>query len=81
MQLIVVLFLLVSNELARQYRTKMSELELRRIELQRLTEEFDARMRRKEEEQFKLKQELADLAISLNMEAQKGRVQRVQHKE
>ena len=72
---------LLRNELARQYRTKMSELELRRIELQRLTEEFDSKMRRKEEEQFKLKAELAELAISLNMEAQKGRVQRVQHKE
>ncbi len=28
-----------------------------------------------QEEQFKLKQELAELAISLNMEAQKGRQQ------
>ena len=34
-----------------------------------------------QEEQFRLKQELAELAISLNMEAQKGRVQRVTHKE
>lgn len=37
-----------SNDLARQYRTKVSELELRRIELNRLSEEFEAKMRRKE---------------------------------
>lgn len=29
-----------------------------------------------QEEQFRLKQELADLAIKLNMEAQKGRKQK-----
>ena len=36
------------NDLARQYRTKVSELELRRIELNRINEEFEAKMRRKE---------------------------------
>ncbi|XP_052240434.1 trichohyalin-like isoform X2 [Dreissena polymorpha] len=66
---------LKASDLARTYKAKMSEMELRQVELLRINQEFEAKMRQKEQEQFQLKQELADLAIALNMEAQKGRVQ------
>ena len=36
------------SDLARQYRTKMSEMELKRIETNRLNEEFEAKIRKKE---------------------------------
>lgn len=68
---------LAKSDLARQYKSKMTEMELRRIELRRLQQEFETRMRQKEEEQFRLKNELAELAISLNMESQKGRTVKV----
>ncbi|XP_013420487.1 myosin-11 [Lingula anatina] len=64
---------LAKSDLARKYKSKMSEMELRRIELMKIQQEFDLKMKKKEEEQFRLKQELAELSISLNMEAQKGR--------
>ena len=38
----------MTNDLARQYRSKMSELELRQIELNRISAEFETRMRKKE---------------------------------
>ncbi|XP_067672325.1 trichohyalin-like [Haliotis asinina] len=65
------------NVIAREYQTKLSELELKRVELSRFSQEFETKLREKEVEQYKLKQELAELAITLNMEAQKRRVQRV----
>ncbi|KAL4239220.1 hypothetical protein ACF0H5_000037 [Mactra antiquata] len=63
------------SDLARTYKSKMSEMELKQIELLRLNQEFESKMRQKEHETHKLQQELADLAIALNMEAQKGRTQ------
>ena len=38
----------MTSDLARQYRSKMSELELRQIELNRISAEFETRMRKKE---------------------------------
>ncbi|KAK7111931.1 trichohyalin-like isoform X2 [Littorina saxatilis] len=70
---------LKKNDLARQYQHKLSALELKRVEVMRLSQDFESRMRNKEEEQHRLKNELAELAITLNMVAQKGRVQDVDH--
>ncbi|XP_076458862.1 uncharacterized protein LOC143292457 isoform X1 [Babylonia areolata] len=67
------------NDLARQYQQKLSALELKRVEVMRLSHDFESKMRSKEEEQHKLKSELAELAITLNMVAQKGRVQKFDH--
>ncbi|XP_033742721.1 trichohyalin-like isoform X2 [Pecten maximus] len=64
------------SDLARQYRSKMSEMELKRIEVLRMNQEFESKMRQKEEEQLKLQNDLAELTINLNMESQKGRVMR-----
>ena len=49
----------------------MSEIELRRSEVNRLNEEYLQKMKLKESESYKLNQELAELALALNMEAQK----------
>ncbi|KAK7489125.1 hypothetical protein BaRGS_00019639 [Batillaria attramentaria] len=70
---------LQKSDLARQYQQKMSALELKRTEVMRLNQDFEAKMRAKEEEQHRLKNELAELAITLNMVAQKGRVQKFEH--
>ncbi|XP_061168161.1 trichohyalin-like isoform X2 [Saccostrea echinata] len=64
------------SDLSRQYKAKMSELELKRMDVMRMSSDYETKMKKKEEEQFRLKQELADLAIKLNMEAQKGRKQK-----
>ncbi|XP_060071550.1 trichohyalin-like [Ylistrum balloti] len=64
------------SDLSRQYRAKMSEMELKRIEVLRMNQEFESKMRQKEDEQLRLQNELAELTISLNMESQKGRVMR-----
>ncbi|XP_050408547.1 trichohyalin isoform X2 [Patella vulgata] len=66
------------TDLARKYKTKVSEIELKRTEMLRLNQEFENKLKLKEEEQFRLKQEAADLALSLNMEAQKGRVKKLE---
>ena len=49
----------------------MSEIELRRSEVNRLNEEYLQKMKLKESESYKLNKELAELALALNMEAQK----------
>ncbi|XP_048761242.1 trichohyalin-like isoform X2 [Ostrea edulis] len=67
---------LSKSDLSRQYKSKMSELDLKRTEVMRMSTDYEVKMKKKEEEQFRLKQELADLAIKLNMEAQKGRKQK-----
>ncbi|XP_077999238.1 uncharacterized protein LOC144452101 [Glandiceps talaboti] len=64
---------LVSGDLERNYKRTISEIELRRIEVQRLNEEFTQKMKQKEDETFRLKKELAELALALNMEAGKRR--------
>ena len=45
--------------------------------MEQLSEDFERRVREKEEEQLSLKKELASLAIKMNMEAQKKRHQQV----
>ncbi|GFN96332.1 myosin-11-like [Plakobranchus ocellatus] len=66
---------LQKSEMERQYNAKRAAIELKRAEVMRMSQDFESKMRQKEEEQHKLKQELAELAITLNMEAQKARVQ------
>ncbi|XP_064621413.1 trichohyalin-like isoform X1 [Lineus longissimus] len=68
---------LATSNLARQYQSKLDELELKSVQVDRLSRDYETKIRLKEEEQFRLKQELAELAIALNMEAQKGRQTRV----
>ncbi|XP_021343096.1 trichohyalin-like [Mizuhopecten yessoensis] len=64
------------SDLSRKYRSKVSELELKRIEVLRMNQDFETKMRQTEEEQLNLQNELAELSINLNMESQKGRVMR-----
>ncbi|XP_041363124.1 golgin subfamily A member 6-like protein 6 [Gigantopelta aegis] len=66
------------NDLCHQFETKAEAIELKQLEVMRLSQEFENQMRLKEEEKFQLMKELGDLAIALNMEAQKGRVQSVE---
>ncbi|KAK2189689.1 hypothetical protein NP493_99g01034 [Ridgeia piscesae] len=68
---------LVTSNMARKYRTKLGDLELNKTEVDTLSKEFETKLRAKEAENFKLQQELADLALTLNMEAQKGRKEEV----
>ena len=42
------LFFYNRSDIARQYKAKMSEIELKRIELMRLNQEFESKMRSKE---------------------------------
>jgi hypothetical protein len=65
--------LLVCNDLSRQYKLKMSELDLKKNELNTLTSEFENRIRRKEEEEARVKKELAEIALALNMETIKAK--------
>ncbi|XP_022112149.1 trichohyalin-like [Acanthaster planci] len=64
---------LTIGDLERKYRAKIAEIELRRAEVQKLSEEFTDRMKTKEEETFALNKELAEIALTINMEAQKQR--------
>lgn len=61
------------NDLSRQYKLKMDQLELRQTELNTLQSDFENRIRRKEEEELRLKKELAEIALALNMEAVKAK--------
>ena len=65
--------LVVCNDLSRQYRIKMNELDLKQTELNSLQSEFEQRVRRKEDEEARLKKELAEIALALNMEAIKAK--------
>ena len=65
--------LLVCNDLSRQYKLKMDQLELRQTELNTIQSDFENRIRRKEEEELRLKKELAEIALALNMEAVKAK--------
>jgi len=67
---------LLSSSLARRYVDKMNELKVKKSELDRLNSDYESKIHRKEEEQLKIKQELADMAISLNMETLKGMEQK-----
>ncbi|EDV26042.1 hypothetical protein TrispH2_001641 [Trichoplax sp. H2] len=64
---------LVSNELKRKYEAVAAKLALKEQELEHLSSDFQQKFKHNEEEQFKLKQELADLSLSTNMELQASR--------
>ncbi|XP_059168336.1 trichohyalin-like isoform X1 [Physella acuta] len=68
------------SELEHLYAVKKAAIHLKRSEVMRLGQEFEVKLRQKEEEQHRLKQELSDLAIQLNLEAQKARVQKFEFK-
>lgn len=65
------------NEMSWRYKNLMELLERKRTEMEKLSQEFETHVRAKEEEQHKVKEELASLAITMNMEAQKRRHQEV----
>ena len=48
-------------------------LERKQMEVEDLSKKFESKVRAREEEQYQLKQELAKLALTINMEAQKRR--------
>ncbi|XP_071507670.1 uncharacterized protein [Diadema antillarum] len=60
------------GDLERKYRAKVDEIELRRVEVQKLSEEFSKKMLLKEEETHRLNSELTDLALNINMELKKN---------
>ncbi|XP_013091568.2 meiosis-specific nuclear structural protein 1-like isoform X1 [Biomphalaria glabrata] len=68
------------SDLERLYIAKRTAIELKRSEVLRLSQDFEAKLRHKEQEQHRLKQELADLAITLNLETQKARVHKFEFK-
>jgi len=65
-------FLVMTNA-QRRYKCKVSELEMRKEQVEKLTNDFEAKLKRHEAEANGIAQELATLAISMNMEAMKGR--------
>ncbi|PIK39476.1 hypothetical protein BSL78_23683, partial [Apostichopus japonicus] len=66
---------LTIGDMERKYRAKMSQIELRRAEVQKMSEQFEQSMKRKEEETSRLNQELAELALTISMEVKKKREQ------
>jgi hypothetical protein len=54
-----------------KYRHVMELLEQKKLEMEKMSNEFEKCLREKEDEQHRLKNQLASLAISLNMEAQR----------
>ena len=65
--------MLVCNDLSRQFKIKKNELELKQTELSTLHNDFESRIRRKEEEEARVKKEIAEIALALNMETIKAR--------
>ncbi|CAF0740928.1 unnamed protein product [Brachionus calyciflorus] len=65
--------LLVCNDLSRQYKIKMNELDLKKNELNTLHSDYEQRIRRKEEEEARIKKEVAEIALALNMETIKAK--------
>lgn len=51
----------------------MDQLDIKQSELNNLQSEFESKIRRKEEEETRLKKELAEIALALNMEVVKAR--------
>ena len=62
-----------SNGLGFRYQSLMETLDKKRTEVEKLSSDFEAQIREKEDEQHHLKKELASLAIKINLEAQKKR--------
>ena len=65
--------LLMCNDLSRQYKLKMNELDLKQAELNTLHNDYEAKIRRKEEEEARVKKEIAEIALALNMETIKAK--------
>ncbi|CAF1684699.1 unnamed protein product, partial [Adineta ricciae] len=65
--------LLLCNDLARQYKAKNNELDVKHLQLDRLNTDFEQKVHRKELEEARLKKELAEIALALNLEAQKAK--------
>lgn len=61
------------TETAWRYGQLMKQLELRKHEVEQLSKDFENKIRAKEEEQHHLKQQLAELAIQINMDTLKAR--------
>eukprot|EP00794_Sanderia_malayensis_P012080 gene12080-13324_t len=57
-----------------QYEKIAEEVRKKKLEVENMTREFEEKMRMKEEEEFKLEKEMAEIAITINMEVQKQRV-------
>ena len=55
----------VRNDLARQYQQKLSALELKRVEVMRLNQDFESRMRNKEVSYSSRKWLFASVSVSL----------------
>ena len=51
----------------------MSELDLKKSELNTIHTDFESKIRRKEEEEARIKKELAEIALALNMETIKAK--------
>ena len=64
--------LLVCNDLSRQYKLKMNELDLKQAEINTLHSDYENKIRRKEEE-ARVKKEIAEIALALNMETIKAK--------
>ena len=65
--------LLVCNDLSRQYKVKRLELELKKSELKSLHTDYEQMIRRKEQDEAKIKKEIAEIALALNMETVKAK--------
>jgi len=53
------------------YKAKLAELNLKQLEIQRITDEFTQKLKKKEEEEFRLKKELGDLSLTVAFELKK----------
>ncbi|CAK8692184.1 uncharacterized protein LOC143463287 [Clavelina lepadiformis] len=71
---------LVTTMAERQYRRTFTELELRKDQIRKMTEEFENKLKRKENETHNLAKELANLSIQMNMDSMKGRIADVEFK-
>ena len=66
--------MLVVTDAEHQYRAKLTELELKKSQMQNMTREFEEKLKRKETETRNLAKDLANLSLLMNMDAMKGRI-------
>uniref|UniRef100_A0A7M5V9Z2 Uncharacterized protein n=2 Tax=Clytia hemisphaerica TaxID=252671 RepID=A0A7M5V9Z2_9CNID len=69
------------NGLEFKFESIADAIQQKRTEMDSIVKEFEEKLKLKEEEEFRLKKEFANLSIELNMEAQKHRVQKENDKE
>ncbi|CAF1582502.1 unnamed protein product [Rotaria magnacalcarata] len=65
--------LLLYNDLSRQYGTKSHELQIKHQQLHQVHLDFEQKVQQRELEEARIKKELADIAMALNLEAQKAK--------